>query len=358
MSASDTKPDNSSEMLPEVQPPTTGFILQLFIIPGLIVFMIVLVWLMIGWVSDASSTPQEYLAEIKKGRSNSWQQALALAQTLQKDPQSKNDPELARQIAEYLNTLLDQALPPEKDASSEKAKQTRDERAEGARLRQYLCIALSNFSAIDLTLPVLLKAANIDSGDDENEIKVRVAALNSIAKLAENSKNLESLHRPEVLTALLIASEDDQSVIVNSSIMALGMLQTDEAVERLEEMALEGQLPNVRYNIGTALARNGRESSVELLLEMLQPDKIDPLPDAPEERKLTAQERQQRRELEKSLVVLAALQAVPLLVEKNEQIDRAPLIAVIEKLPASDMPSQVQLQAKQLLRELKKTTEE
>ena len=343
-------------MLPEVQPPTTGFILQLFIIPGLIVLALVIGWLMVRWVVESGSDPRQHFAEIKKGRSNSWQQAVDLAQTLQANPESKNDSELAKSIADHLDALLEQSLAADTEAAGPSA----DQRAAGARLRQFLCIALVNFKDTSVTLPVLLKAADIDHNGDENDVKVRVAALQAIATLADRAKadNSESsgpLNDGAVFATLIAASEEDESVLRNQSAIALGVLGTDQAVERLEEMAVEAQPANVHYNIATALARNGRESAIELLLEMLQPDKIRALPEAPrrdEERPFTPAEKEQQRLFEQAHVVNTALQAVSKLAEKNKTADLTSLIAVLKKLPDSDLPEQVKIAAEQVLRDL------
>ncbi|REJ69794.1 MAG: HEAT repeat domain-containing protein [Planctomycetota bacterium] len=360
---SDVEPQRSNpEVLPEVQPPTTGFILQLFVIPGLIVVVIVLVWLLIGSMAESGSDPAKFLVEIKRGRSNSWQQALSLAQTLQSDPKLKYDRQLAGQIADYLDSLLDLSLPQSPEDLGQNPGTTRDEKAEGANLRRYLCMALGNFR-VDEGLPVLLKAAGMEDGGDEEILKVRVAALMAIANLAENFNNLtppQTLDHPNLLPTLLAASQDDQVALRSPSAIALGVLGTEAALERLEDMLIEAQPANVHYNVATSLARNGRESSTELLLEMLQPARIRELPKAPpknervvlSERQIQQRDAEQRR-LEQALVVRSALQALPQLQAANPEADLQPLMAALAALRDSDLPKSVRLEAERLLNEFK-----
>ncbi len=370
LSPADAKPDAALppvESLPEVQPPTTGFILQLFIIPALIVSVIVMIALLVNWVADSAGSPQDYLAEMRKGRSNSWQQALALAQALQSDPKYKKDAALAKQIAEYLDSVLDQELPPTAGDKQPDPKTSRNEEAELANLRQYLCMALGNFQIADDALPVLLKAAGMDDRSDDNRVKVRVAALMAIATLAENVKATSPLEHPSLMPTLLAVSESDTEALRSPAAVTLGVLGTERALERLEEMRIQSQPPNVDYNVATALARNGREESLELLVEMLQPSKIRGLPERPETDeekensplgKLSDAQLAERRKLEQALIVRSAIQAVDLLADQVDVEKLQEVMALLEKLEQTDIPKSIQIEAQQLLRKLKAASEE
>jgi hypothetical protein len=50
-----------NDALPPVEPPSAGFILQLFVIPGVIVTIIVLVWLLFNWLAQMGNDPQAYV---------------------------------------------------------------------------------------------------------------------------------------------------------------------------------------------------------------------------------------------------------------------------------------------------------
>src|SRR6186997_1424183 len=90
--------------LPPVQPPTMGFILQLFVIPMVIVTIIVLIWLLFNWLAHMGSNPVELVSDLKKLNDSSWQKALTLADLL-RNPQYehlKRDPALARELSNVL----------------------------------------------------------------------------------------------------------------------------------------------------------------------------------------------------------------------------------------------------------------
>ena len=84
------------DSLPEVQPPTAGFIIQLFIIPGLIVLVIIMVWLMFTWLAHMGGDPRSYIAEMKLNKPNSWQQAYNLSESLRQNEAYRSDAALAR----------------------------------------------------------------------------------------------------------------------------------------------------------------------------------------------------------------------------------------------------------------------
>ncbi len=74
-----SEPISAGDALPPVQPPSAGFILQLFVVPGIIVVVIVLVWLMFNWVARTGNDPDEYVAALRRNNANRWQAAFGLA---------------------------------------------------------------------------------------------------------------------------------------------------------------------------------------------------------------------------------------------------------------------------------------
>ena len=77
-----SKPVVPGDMLPPVEPPSAGFILQLFVVPGIIVAIIVMVWLLFNWVARTGNDPREYVLALKRNNANSWQAAVNLANAL------------------------------------------------------------------------------------------------------------------------------------------------------------------------------------------------------------------------------------------------------------------------------------
>ena len=95
-------PASPDDQLPPVQPPSAGFILQLFFIPLVIVSIIVSVWLLFTWLASAGNDPQDLVRDLKKLNDARWQKAVSLADLLRnpandklKDDDPKNDPPFA-----------------------------------------------------------------------------------------------------------------------------------------------------------------------------------------------------------------------------------------------------------------------
>jgi hypothetical protein len=95
--------------LPPVKPPSGRFILQMFLIPGLIVAGLVVVLAFGGLVWVGSSTPASFLARLDNPNPDiRWRAAHELGQVLQR-PESlelASDPDFALDLAERLHTAL------------------------------------------------------------------------------------------------------------------------------------------------------------------------------------------------------------------------------------------------------------
>src|SRR5882757_6684615 len=99
-------PQNS---LPPVEPPSAGFIVQLFVVPGVIVTIIVLVWLMFNWLAQQGNDPYSYVEALGHNNDARWQAASNLADALQmekKDGELRNDPAIAKKLAAILDTEI------------------------------------------------------------------------------------------------------------------------------------------------------------------------------------------------------------------------------------------------------------
>ena len=72
-------PDDS---LPPVEPPSAGFLVQLFLVPAIIVAIIVCVWLAFHWLAHLGNDPQAYVRTLRRDNEGRWQAALNLANDL------------------------------------------------------------------------------------------------------------------------------------------------------------------------------------------------------------------------------------------------------------------------------------
>ena len=73
------------DLLPPVEPPSAGFIIQLFVVPALIVLVIVAVWLTFTWLVRRT-TPEAIVQGLEHGPSVArWQRASELADMLRNE---------------------------------------------------------------------------------------------------------------------------------------------------------------------------------------------------------------------------------------------------------------------------------
>src|SRR5579859_7581471 len=116
MSSADYDPEEAQlpEELPPVQPPSAGFIIQLFVVPGLIVLAIVGVWLLFGKLATGEQDWKRMVMELQHPNVHRrWRAATELAQIVKADREmgavgqrlSQN-----REIAQALADVLDQEV--------------------------------------------------------------------------------------------------------------------------------------------------------------------------------------------------------------------------------------------------------
>ena len=75
----------------------------------IIVTVIVMVWIMFGWLAQSSTNPKQLSENLRKLNKGSWQDAHSLSNLL-RDPregQLRQDSELAGSLSDTLKTLLD-----------------------------------------------------------------------------------------------------------------------------------------------------------------------------------------------------------------------------------------------------------
>src|ERR1700757_5274127 len=107
-SQSDPKTILPQNSLPPVEPPSAGFIVQLFVVPGAIVTIIVLVWLMFNWLAQQGNDPDYYIEALSRNNDARWQAAATLADALQNDTDRtlRNNADMAQKLADILETEM------------------------------------------------------------------------------------------------------------------------------------------------------------------------------------------------------------------------------------------------------------
>jgi hypothetical protein len=331
-------PDDS---LPPVEPPNAGFILQLFFVPGVIVAVIVMVWLMFNWLAHKGNDREAFVQALQRNNEARWQAAFNLANELRAD-RGRRNPKLAgdSQLAAQLAAILDREI----DGNST------DENS--ITLRIYLSRALGEFRVTD-GVPTLVKAASTERNEDE--AAVRRAALEGIAVLAANiaeaqtvpdaaGPTLQSLVDDAALRqALLDCAQDSDARTRAAAAVAMGVIGGPALVDKLHVMA-EDTNADVRYNAATRLAHLGDEAAVPVLAEML---------DAEDTAGVALEKNESSRPRKRLLITINALRATGQLAEHNPRADLSRLKSAVEKILASAPTPDVQIEATDILRVLK-----
>jgi hypothetical protein len=258
MSSSDSDSETAQlpEDLPPVQPPSAGFIIQLFVVPGLIVLAIVAVWALFGKLASGENDWQARLVELRHPNEHRrWRGALGLAQMLNADQKlgdsgeglSRNR-EIAQALAEVLTTDLKRATHSDDDLKYE----------------EFLARTLGLFDLPDDVAPALEQA--MQAGNDR---EVRKNAISSIAVIADRfATRGTSLNVSGLTEELVTASRDADPLIRQLSAFTLGLFPDIGARSRLEVM-LEDADSDTRINAAVALARQGDSRGAGVFKDVL-----------------------------------------------------------------------------------------
>ncbi|HKD38030.1 MAG TPA: HEAT repeat domain-containing protein, partial [Pirellulales bacterium] len=336
--------------LPPVQPPSAGFLVQLFLIPGIIVAVIVVVWIMVDWLAHMETDPQKYVDGLRRDTPDRWQKAEQLADMLRSDRsnQLKGDAKLAKTLGDILVEAINEGRLDDESTS----------------LRLYLCRALGQFNTPE-GLPALIKAATTNR--DPKELPVREAALDAIGMLTWNLEQSglagDGKHPPphskppseQLLSTLLTAARDAQPVIRLRAAFVLGIVGGDQAIDRLKKM-LDDPNRDVTYNAAIGLARHGDTASIDTLLAMLDPK---PLAEAPAGAPPPNSDGQNDpdRKTDPTVVILNGLRAISQLADANPTADLSRLQPAVDRLRDAGLPLSIRDMAMSVRGKLSKRSE-
>jgi HEAT repeat protein len=309
--------------LPPVEPPSAGFLIQLFVVPGVIVVVVVLIWVLFNWLAQKGNDRDAFVRALGRNNEARWQAAFNLANAMRSEhgsnnPTLINDPQLARQLAEILQNEI-------KDGSMEE---------NSISLRIYLSRALGEFTVPE-GLPTLIEAAT--TVRDEKEADVRRAALEGIALLADNvgPKNEAFANNQKLDEVLVEAASDSDPRTRSVAAVTLGIIGTPAMLTKLEFLLGDAN-PDVRYNAALRLAQHGNVSAIPVLLEMLDPN---------EKAGVEAEQQKQMQDFKRALITINALRASGQLAEANHDADLSQLRAAIEKLLEGDISQETRVEA-------------
>jgi len=315
------EPNLDDKPLPQIEPPSAGFLLQLFVIPMIIVGIIVMVWLMFSWLAHMGSNPHELVRSFRSPNEASWQRALTLAELLRNPMHEdlKHDAQMVTELAAVLNSQLDQ--------------ESFDENS--IQLRKFLSAALGEFKVPE-ALPPILRAATLER--DPTEIDVRRMAVSALAVYAYNNRD-ESLSEDEACMEALIAASRERSEIAEErearadlrlrAAYALGVIGGEAALDRLL-ILLDDPSSNVRYNAATGLCRHGDARAIPVLLEMLDPENQE---------SASNEEHESGRDWKRLQVINTGIRSAAQLAEYNSAGDLQPVRTALQKIIDSELTS-------------------
>jgi hypothetical protein len=239
----DDDPEDEKEEKPAFQ-----LIAGFFLIPGAVVTVGVLLFLLFGWLTGERRTAHDYLAEVKSGRVNRrFQAAFELSQMLINDDGGTRDPSFAREVAEVFAHSQDQ----------------------DPRIRRYLALALGRLGdpvALELLTAVL----------DDPDTETRIYAAWGLGTLGD-ARAVPSLAR--------IARNDADSGVRKMAVHALGALPSPATTDVLRA-ALDDVEPDVRWNAALSLARQGNPSGAPILRRAAEREYLASLPGMSEEQRV------------------------------------------------------------------------
>jgi hypothetical protein len=236
--------------LPPVEPPSAGFVVQLFLIPALVVVVVIIVWLLFGKLAGGERDAMEYVRQLRSPNAN-WRLAFELASLIQNDPTIAADPKLLGELTDLLSRELDRNEDPE--------------------LMQYLALTIGAFRTLEATTENGRKVDPLDTLARALEPKyntaIRIAAAASLAKQAARVEG--SLTGSPVIKNLGEAARAGEPELRQIAVYALGFFGGAETREILRSRLQQDENRFVRYNAAIALARHGDVAAASTLREML-----------------------------------------------------------------------------------------
>ena len=247
----------AAEELPPVEPPSAGFIFQLFLVPALIVLAVVGVWALFGMLAAGKQDWHPLVADLSSSNEHQrWRAAHGLAQMLQSDRMNQTDGgKLASNplLVEKLTTLFQDELARTSPTENE------------LEFQVFLARTLGMLDSPDRVLPVLTEAMTA-----EHDREVRKSAIASIAVIAGRAQDRgEILNDAAVVNDLIEISHDPERLVRQLAAYALGLIPTEESQSRLRVM-LDDIDMNTRLNAAVGLARSDSTAGLPVFEDVLE----------------------------------------------------------------------------------------
>ena len=249
-------PTLNPDELPPVEPPSAGFIVQLFLVPGLIVLVILGLYTLFWKLSSSEQDWRSLVTDLRsKNEHIRWQAALGLAQVLKADQErgekgqklASND-QVASELSGLLSEILKQTAPSEDDLKQQ----------------EFLARTLSLLDTPETVLPVLRTAMQ-----PQRDREVRKYAITSIATIADRLNQQERpIKDPGLVAELIDVSKDEDPFVRQLGAYTLGIFNDKEARKRLEVLLASGDY-NTRINAALGLSRQNSTAGFDVFIEIL-----------------------------------------------------------------------------------------
>jgi HEAT repeat protein len=255
--------DGDQPVLPPVEPPSAGFIMQLFVVPALIVLAVVGVWAFFGKIAASEEDWRELVEDIRNTNEHRrWRGADGLARLLQSDQQlGENGHHLASnpEIARVLVALFDEQL------------KKHSQREDDLKQEAFVARTLGLLDAPQTVLPALERGMQ-----PEQDREVRKNSVGSIAVIAGRaSENHHPIDDAQLVNALITLTSDPDNLIRDVSTYALGLIPTEASRNRLKVLLSDGER-NTRVNAAVALARQKSTAGFDVFKGALQSSSAPP----------------------------------------------------------------------------------
>jgi len=241
--------------LPPVQPPSAGFVVQLFVVPALIVAAVVGVWALFGRLAAGEQNWQRLVQDLDSPNPLVSKRAMFGLATLLDSDQRRGDAgqhlSMNPQIARALSAQFEKAL----DAAN------RDE--ETLSQQVFLARALGLLDVSSATVPALTRGL-----DDRHDVEIRKGAVMSLALIAGRALDRREPLGPDAVEALETLSHDSDAALRRPAAFALGLTPSPIAQQRLEVL-LEDADQMTSVNAAVALARQKSTAGMPVFVKAL-----------------------------------------------------------------------------------------
>jgi hypothetical protein len=257
--------------LPPVTPPSGRHIVQMFLVPGMIVVVIVLLWLGAQWLVKGASDPGEMLKQLDSNSADErWRAANNITQQLMRDDHLASDPQFALRLADLLRKRLaeyDDAQTSYRSRleknDTEQIRLAKKEMKEKRKDVQFLIQCVGHLF-LPTGIPLLREVVRKDKGADEKgQAVLRRDAVWSLANLGEKLQRFGTL--PPERRDTIIAELEEISKGKGNSDLARSAQASLEYLRVLQEGGQPGSLGVI--DALAAAARDDGDDSDPVLRE-------------------------------------------------------------------------------------------